>query len=211
VLKQQLLDEFYASKRRNASNSSAVVLQSADGTLGRSSADGRWSATIGDNSRVIALGDIGADYSCFPRSILPFITLDGVRIFEIKLASTVSLEGAVKDSHITAKSIVRADLTLQLNCRPFILRQTGFLVLEQETSQILIGLPFLKAIGFDLEAHLETNHDVLNNNKFDTNLLNAVNACSFGNAARSSYTGFSIIARIQIQYLSRRRLVPVRD
>jgi hypothetical protein len=56
-------------------------------------------------------------------------------------------------------------------------------------SKILIGRPLLKAIGFDLETHLETNRDVLNNSTLDTNLLNTVNTRSFGKAARSSYTG----------------------
>jgi hypothetical protein len=56
-------------------------------------------------------------------------------------------------------------------------------------SEILIGRPLLKAIGFDLEEHLETDRDVLNNSKFDTNLLNTVNTRSFGKAARSTYTG----------------------
>jgi hypothetical protein len=64
---------------------------------------------------------------------------------------------------------VRADLTQQLNCGPLILRQTELLVLDQGMSEILIGRPLLKAIGFDLEAHLETNCDVLNNIKFDKN------------------------------------------
>jgi hypothetical protein len=84
---------------------------------------------------------------------------------------------------------VRADLTLQLNCGPLILRQTEFLVLDQGMSEILIGRPLLKAIGFDLQTHLETNCDVLNNIKLDKNLLNTVNTRSFGKAARSSYTG----------------------
>jgi hypothetical protein len=187
-LKQQLLHEFYANKRKNAGKTSAVVLQSADGTLDHSCANGRWSATIGEITRVVALGDIGADYSCIPRSLVPTIIQDGVRISESKRPSTVSLEGAVKNSHITAKSIFRADLTLQLNCGPLILRQTEFLVLDQEMSEILIGRPLLKAIGFDLEAHLETNRDVLNNSTFGTNLLNTVNTRSFGKAARSSYS-----------------------
>jgi hypothetical protein len=186
-LKQQLLDEFYANKRKNAGKTSAVVLQSADGTLDHSSAKGRWSATIGDNTRVVALGDIGADYSCIPRSLVPTIIQDGVRISESKLPSTVSLEGDVKNSHITAKSIVRADLTLQFNCG-LILRQTEFLALDQEMSEILFGRPLLKAIGFDLEAHLETSLDVMNNSMFDTNQLSTVNTRSFGKAARSSYT-----------------------
>jgi hypothetical protein len=30
-------------------------------------------------------------------------------------------------------------------------------------SEGIIGRPLLKAIGLDLEAQLETNHDVLNN------------------------------------------------
>jgi hypothetical protein len=121
---KQQLDQFYANKRNNAGKTSAVVLQSADGTLDRSSANGRWSATIGDNTRVVARGDIGADYSFIPRSLVPSIILDGVRISKRRLAFTVSLEGAVKNSHIIAKSIVRADLTLPLNCGPLILRQT---------------------------------------------------------------------------------------
>jgi hypothetical protein len=56
-------------------------------------------------------------------------------------------------------------------------------------SEGIIGRPLLKAIGLDLEAQLETNHDVLNNTKFDANLLNTVNTCSFGKASRSSYSG----------------------
>jgi hypothetical protein len=121
-----------------------------------------------------------------PRGLVPTIIQDGVRISESKLPSTVSLEGAVKNSHITAKSIFRADLTLQLNCGPLILRQTEFLVLDQGMSEILIGRPLLKAIGFDLETYLETNRDVLNNSTFDANLLNTVNTRSFGKAARST-------------------------
>jgi hypothetical protein len=45
-------------------------------------------------------------------------------------------------------------------------------------TEILIGRQLLKAIGFDLEAHLETNHEILNNSAFDTHLLNTVNTRS---------------------------------
>jgi hypothetical protein len=41
-------------------------------------------------------------------------------------------------------------------------------------TEILIGRQLLKAIGFDFEAHLETN-EILNNSAFDTHLLNTVN------------------------------------
>jgi hypothetical protein len=82
------------------------------------------------------------------------------------------------------------------------------LVLDQRKIEVNIGPPLLEAINFDLEAHLETKRDVLNNSTFDTNLLNAVKTRSFGKASRSSYSPYSTIARIEIQYLPQRRLVP---
>jgi hypothetical protein len=90
------------NQSNNAGKTSAVVLQPAYRTLGLSSANSRRSATIGDNPRDIALGNIGSNYSCIPRRFLPSITQDGVKIPEIKLLSIYSLEGAVKNSHITA-------------------------------------------------------------------------------------------------------------
>jgi hypothetical protein len=81
-LKQNLLDEFCVNQSNNAGKTSAVVLQPAYRTLGLTSANSRRSATIGDNTRDIALGNIGANYSCILRIFLPSITQDGVKIPE---------------------------------------------------------------------------------------------------------------------------------
>lgn len=192
-LKKNLLDQYY-EKKRLGGKAGAVVLKGADGKLAEATGDGGWSACVGDSTSAVALpghpvGDIGADFSCIPRSLVGSVLQDGAKPVEEKLKSRVYLEAAVQNTTITANSVIRADLTLELNCGPLKLRNTEFLVVEQGMSELLLGRPLLKAIGFDLEDHLDTNRDVLHNTEFETNLLGTLNSRSGGTfkAARSSY------------------------
>lgn len=150
---------------------------------------------MGDTTEVVAKGDSGADWSCIPRSVLKGLTQNGVRPQETELVIPIDLEQATKSkAHTKARCMVKADVTFHLNCAPLRLRNTEWLVVEDDMSKILLGNPLLKALGFDLDAHLETNRDVLHDRAFDTNLLKDVNSavCLPGKAARfSCYSGMT--------------------
>ena len=166
-----------------------VVFKSNEGTFVNAKSDGRWEATLGDITRVIARGDVGADFSCIPRKLLADLKRNGERPEETKLNKLVYLEGATTKQIMRATGMIRADLMLQLNCAPLRLRNVEWLILEDNMSEILLGRPLLKAIGFDVDDHLESNHAVLDGKQFDTDLLSKVNSLSTptGKLARSSY------------------------
>ena len=61
-------------------------------------------------------------------------------------------------------------------------------------SEILLGRPLLKDVGFDVDEHLEANHAMLNDQTFDTGLLDQINATASpsGKSVRfSCYTGLT--------------------
>lgn len=191
----KLLAKLYEGRKdKKAGSAKAVVLKATDGKYENARSDGRWKATLGDNTDVIARGDDGADYSCIPRSVLKDLTQLGKKPIEQKLNRTICLEGATTKQKIKAKSIVIADVTLQLSCAPLRLRNTEWLVLEDDMSEILLGKPLLKALGIDVDDYLEANRSVLHNKTFNTDLLAQINSASnaSGKAARlSCYSGLT--------------------
>lgn len=100
------------------------------------------------------------------------------------------LEAAAKSTSITAASTIKINIALEHIAGPLLLPGSEFLVIDQDmTPQVVLGPPFLKAIGFDLEKHLETKRFNLNNKVVDTNLAETLNSQSSVNVSRSSYTG----------------------
>ena len=193
---KQLADELLEKlkNKKKGGSAKAVVLKASDGSFKYTQADGRWKAVLGDNTEVIARGDVGADFSCIPRSLLKNLTQDNKQPEEKKLDQALFLEGATEKVKMRATGMVRADVTLQLNCAPLRLRNTEWLILDDDMSEILLGRPLLKALGFDVDEHLEANHAVLNDQEFDTGLLDQINSTPkpSGKAVRfSCYTGLT--------------------
>lgn len=186
---KELIAKYKKEKEERSGKVAAIVLKSHDGTFVNAKLDGRWEATLGDNMKVVARGDVGADFSCIPRKLVKDLKTNGDRPKETKLDKPIILEGATTKHKTRAASMIRSDVMLQLNCAPLRLRNIEWLILEDDMSEILLGRPLLKAIGFDVDEHLESNHAVLDGKEFDTDLLSQVNSLSNpnGKLARSSY------------------------
>lgn len=112
---------------------------------------------------------------------------------EEPLNSPITLEATEKGSTLTASSVVRSNLSLAQNCSPLVLQQTEFLLMDQAMGEVLTGRPFLKALGFSLESHLEATGSVLHNAEFDTKLREYLNNRFSVKAARSSSSGIQYI------------------
>lgn len=160
-------------------------------------ASGRWKAILGNKADVIALGDIGADYSCMPESLACLLEKEGVAT-RTALENEMFLSGAVLGDKIRATSVLRTTLTLQLNCAPLVLRNVEFLVLAHEMDEVLLGRPLLALLGFDLETHLIENRHVLTDKEYATDMLASINSAATGRhdgkaaSARSYYSRFDI-------------------
>ncbi len=124
--------------------------------------DGRYRIKLEDTIDSIALGDSGSDWSAIPVSIaneissavpdVDIVALD--TLFDSRLPSR-----ALAATRSTLRRLRKPRLRLLLSFRDpiyqFASAGVPFLVVDQPMEEVLLGRPFLKAIGFDLESHLE--------------------------------------------------------
>jgi hypothetical protein len=105
-LKKTLLDAHHEKKKydnaKKGKLGKTVVLQNPDGAADPKGVNGRWKVILGEVTSAIALGDIGSDYSCIPRSLVDKMKEAGAQIKEAFLDKPVYLEAAIVRVNIKA-------------------------------------------------------------------------------------------------------------
>lgn len=161
--KRQFLKEYWDKKKISAK---AVKVSSEIDKYRMplpSAADGRYRVTLEDAVDAIALGDYGSDESAIPFSLLQEVLESEPNVLVVKLNTPTSLATAIKSTKpnpitFTASQTAQLSLTISLpgSNLPVRIRGIKFLVVDQKMDEVLLGRPFLRAIGFDLEKHLES-------------------------------------------------------
>lgn len=156
--KKELLQEYYKNRKAQVKS---VKLADMQNTQTPSAEDGRYKVILEDVVSATALGDYGSDQCAMPNSLLKeVIQADSTVPVEI-LEEPLQLEAAVKGTKdnpilFSASKTATLSLTIMLpgSNIPVRIRGVKFYIVDQEMGEVLIGRPFLKAIGFNLNDHL---------------------------------------------------------
>lgn len=158
-MKKELLAEFYEEKKNLKSVTRVPVVPTPN------AAEGRYQVMIEDKIQAVALGDYGSDINAIPASIYETVIASEPTITTQTLPKPMLLKLAIANateqgSDFTASRTSYMSVTIVLNGSniPVRIRGVEFAVVDQEMDEVLLGRPFLKAIGFDLEEHLQRVH-----------------------------------------------------
>jgi len=174
--KKILYDKFYENRKKN--KASKVVSSYTDGSDLPDAEEGRYRIFIEDNVVAVALGDYGADFSAISEDIAAKVQSSDTKVAFKKFDKPMQLECAFKtESRVkfTASRSVVLSITIVLpgSNIPVRIRGIEFIVVDQPMDEVLLGRPFLKAIGFDLNRHLEEVRDKVHDrdiNKLQDNI-----------------------------------------
>jgi hypothetical protein len=193
--KEKLLADYRSRKdkepeKKRSKLAAARAEHSQEGTT--DPAKGRYKVRLAECVKVIALGDYGADYSAISKDLLQQLTTTGYNVGMYRLPKPIKLAACVKstragDIEITADRMVRMNIVISLPCGPLRLRHVGFLVVDQEMKEVLLGWPLLAALGFDLTSHLEKVFDQVDD--MDISSDAGASSSSGKMASTSSYAG----------------------
>lgn len=169
--KKELLDAYW--KERKA----AKAVRNTEGTSGYEHPDadsGRYRVKIDDAVDAVALGDSGSDFSAITTKILKQMILANPKLKPETLAKPMELQTAINGSaknqiRFTASQSVSTSITLLMpdSELPVRVRGVDFIVVDQDMDEVLLGRPFLKAIGFNLRTHLEEVGQSIHNRHVD--------------------------------------------
>ena len=177
--RKMLLRQHYDKKKKSLSR-----------LVGSLSRDGRWSSIIENKVDAIALGDIGADYSAIPRSLVNSLSQAGIVLTVFKhLNRPLHLDAAIQlpgDVQFTASPIVKLCITISLPFGSLRLRNGEFLVIDQPLDEILLGCPLLRCLGFGLDTHLERICPKMENADISTLMSEALNTKDTARACKSA-------------------------
>lgn len=147
-----LLKQYRANKREERKQQNKI-----SSLKGNVPVDGRWEAKIGNVVKCIALGDIGADFSALPKSIIEQLESNGVTINLRPLDKKLSISAAIElplSAPITTSATITNSITISLPCGPLRLKNVEFHVIDQNMDEVLLDRPLLRCLGFDLKAHV---------------------------------------------------------
>lgn len=161
IKKKELYNKYFESNKKNLK----VLSKKADGLIEENTpnpGDGRYRVTLEGEVNAVALGDYGADVSVISEDVFKEICAKGEPewehlnepvVFELACSSKAETEDRFKANKKTTLSIL---IHLPGSNLPVRLRGVEFHVCDSPMKEVLLGRPFLKAIGFDLQAHLES-------------------------------------------------------
>jgi len=173
--KKALFDKFYEEAKKNKA---AKALSSyTDASNLPDAEEGRYRIFIEDNVVAVALGDYGADFSAISQDMAAKVLSSDPKVEFKKFDKPMELECAFKtDSSVkfTASRSVALAITIVLpgSNIPVRIRGIEFIVVDQPMDEVLLGRPFLKAIGFDLNRHLENVRNEVHNKDISKQKIN---------------------------------------
>ena len=188
--KKQLFDELYKNKKSRTAKKAA----SQDCPMPNAQ-EGRYRIALEDTIIETVLGDSGADFSAICSSTFKKVktampTL-AVKAFEkpLKLVGAFHNDKA-NDPPFTASASVVLTVTIYLpgSNIPVRVRGIEFYIIDQEMDEILLGRPFLNAIGFNLTDHLLRVHSLIHDKHIDDLDLEELKLAS------AKYQGLSYMA-----------------
>ncbi len=142
----------YPSKKKKGKNKGKIA-----STKHSKLCDGRWEIIIEGKLKCVSLGDIGADFSAFPRSVITALDCKGISVKHKKLPQPMSLQAMIKlpkSVSVTRSETAEFSIALSLLCGPLRLRRVLFYIIETKTDEILLGRRFLRTLRFGLSIHL---------------------------------------------------------
>ena len=153
-MKKKLLDEYWEKKK--SAKVKAVTSDSSD-EKSQSPGEGRYHIVIEEKVSAIALGDYGADVSVLPAKKLEELLSVDSSIQVEKLDEPMTMELADNSMKVAATAFTTLTIVLKLpgSNIPVRFRDIKFFIADFEKGEVLLGRPFLKSIGFDLDQHLE--------------------------------------------------------
>lgn len=130
------------------------------------SEDGRYRVFM-DEVESVALGDSGATFNAIPKTLFEKVIKVNKHIKRSQLPKPIELQNAITDTNIesslTASSKCEIPITICIpgSELPVRIRNVEFIVVDQDMSEVLLGRPLLKAIGFDFDEHLrKVQHEI---------------------------------------------------
>eukprot|EP00737_Agarophyton_chilense_P002770 gb/GEZJ01003186.1/.p1 GENE.gb/GEZJ01003186.1/~~gb/GEZJ01003186.1/.p1 ORF type:complete len:213 (-),score=30.13 gb/GEZJ01003186.1/:90-728(-) len=156
--RRELLNEYFAKKTDGSKTSKIAAVRSALETSPNAE-EGRYKVILYDIEEV-ALGDLGADHSTVSTTVLSAIQEKHPDVVLQRFKEPMIFESALKakgqDKKTTASGRVELSLTIILPRTelPVRIHNVKFFVADGEMEEVLLGIPLLKAMGFDLDTHL---------------------------------------------------------
>eukprot|EP00171_Calliarthron_tuberculosum_P022992 IDg22992t1 len=127
-----------------------------------------------DKVQVVALGDTGSDLSALPSSIFEIVIKAEPGVVSKVLATPMKFQTAIaqtacQELKFTASRTATIAVTIILPGSNISVRIRGveLAIVDQEMDEILLGRPFLKAIGFDLNEHFQRVHSEVHDKHFE--------------------------------------------
>ena len=161
--KKELFDEHY--KNKGAKKSKAVRSLYPSGAQTPSPNEGRFQISLEDVVIDTVLGDSGSDFNAISSSTFSKVKKAKPSIKVEKFKQPIELHGAFKTDKVkfTASEKAKLAFTLYLLGTNVPVRVHGvqLIIVDDTIDEILLGRPFLKAIGFDLNDHLQRVHELI--------------------------------------------------
>jgi hypothetical protein len=130
--KEKLLSDYRSRKDREPEKRSKLAAASSEHSQEGTAdpAKGRYKVRLAECVEVVALGDYGADYSAISKDILQQLTTAGYNVGMYRLPKPIKLAACVKstragDIETTAYRMVRMNIVISLQCRPYALKARG--------------------------------------------------------------------------------------
>lgn len=105
----------------------------------------------------VGIGDYGAYCGALPTLLLNCIRTDETSVETTKFRKQIELEAAIESPQgvrFTASEKVRMDIQVELPCVTLSMRNVTVLVIDQEMSDVLLGLILPQCIAVDLNRAL---------------------------------------------------------
>lgn len=154
----ELLDKHFDTKKSTKKSARAAVLRSAS-ELSRKAEEGRYKELL-NYIEMVALKDSDAVYYTIPSNVFESISAKNPVILGERLKVPMILDAALNMDKSRKSAATSRNRSPQ---RSIILPQKGlavrirgvqFLIADRERPDILLGMPLLKAMGFDFNQHL---------------------------------------------------------
>ena len=161
--KKELFDEHYQNK--GAKQSKAVKSLYPNDAQKPYGSQGRFRIALEDTVIDTVLGDSGSDFNAISSSTFEKVKEAKSSIKTEPFEKPIELHGAFKTDKVkfTASSKAKLTFTLYLPGTNVPVRVHGvyFIIVDDTMDEILLGRPFLEAIGFDLNDHLQRVHKLI--------------------------------------------------
>ena len=167
--KKELFEEHYNNKRAKKSKAAKSLYPACAQTPCPNR--GRFRIALEDTVLDTVRGDSGSDFDAILSSTFSKVkdAKPSVKLEPFK--KPIELHGAFKTDKVKFTASGKAQLTFAIYLPgtniPVRVHGVSFIIVDYNMDEILLGRPFLKAIGFDLNDHLQRVHNLIHEKNID--------------------------------------------